>query len=197
MRAKRVGKVVLALLCAGVIAGVGVTGAVIWCAGMPREQVASDCIIVLGARVWPDGRLSDSLTYRCESALEAYQAGLAPEIVVTGAQGADEPASEAEAMRAWFVERGVDPAHIHVEDRSRDTSENLKNAREIMRKNGWESAVIVTSDYHLQRALWIARDLEIQACGIAAQSPRPFFTWTKNRLREAVSWGLYALRKIF
>lgn len=100
-------------------------------------------------------------------------------------------------MRAWFVERGVDPAHIHVEDRSRDTSENLKNAREIMRKNGWESAVIVTSDYHLQRALWIARDLEIQACGIAAQSPRPFFTWTKNRLREAVSWGLYALRKIF
>ena len=197
MRAKRVGKVVLALLCAGVIAGVGVTGAVIWCAGMPREQVASDCIIVLGARVWPDGRLSDSLTYRCESALAAWREELAPALIVCGAQGGDEPMPEAIAMRDWLMAQGVPEEAILVEGASFNTEQNLDNARALMDVRGWKSAIVVTSDYHLQRALWLARDAGIDACGIPAESPHPLPMRLKDRVREACGWGMYALRKIF
>ena len=66
-----------------------------------------------------------------------------------------------------------------------------------MDERGWKSAIVVTSDYHLQRALWLARDAGIEACGIPAESPHPLGTRLKDRLREACSWGVYALRKVF
>lgn len=190
-------RALLALACAGAVALTALTGAVCAAAGMEREATRSDCIIVLGARVWPDGRLSDSLLYRCEAAFEAYEAQLAPRLIVCGAQGADEPVSEAEAMFEWFVEQGVPPEAIFVEDASRNTEQNLQNAQNIMRAEGMDSAAIVTSDYHLQRALWIAGDLGISACGIAAESPKPLGVWLKNRVREGCSWCVYALRKLF
>lgn len=176
---------------------VALMGAVCMCAGAERDAVASDCIIVLGARVWPDGRLSDTLTYRCEAALEAYEKGLASRLIVCGAQGADEPVSEAQAMRDWFCARGVAQEAVFVEDASHSTWQNLENAREIMRANGMQSAIVVTSDYHLQRALWIAGDVGVDACGIAAQSPKPLGVRLKSYAREACSWCVYALRKLF
>ena len=194
---KRWGKVLLALMCAGVVFVMALVGAVVWRTHARRTPEPSDCLIVLGARVWPDGRLSDTLRYRCESALEAYRQGLAINIIVSGAQGSDEPCAEAEAMRLWFVDKGVPEDCIFLEDASRDTWQNLENSREIMRRQGWTSAIVVTSDYHLERSLWIARDLGVCASGIATQSPKPFAVKWKNRLREAGSWGVYALRKLF
>ena len=58
------------------------------------------------------------------------------------------------------------------------------------------SAVIVTSDYHLQRALWIARDLGMEVCGAAARSNPMPVKRVKSRLRESVSWMLYFVHKI-
>ena len=155
----------------------------------------SDCIIVLGARVWPDGRLSNSLEYRCESALEAWQNGVAPEIIVCGGKGANEPEIEAVAMKRWLTARGVPEALIHTDETSANTVENLENARAIMQANGFATAAVCTSDYHLRRALWIARDAGIAATGIAAKSPKKLDTLISNRLRESCSWVLYWLRK--
>jgi uncharacterized SAM-binding protein YcdF (DUF218 family) len=66
-----------------------------------------------------------------------------------------------------------------------------------MRKNGWKSAIVVTSDYHLERSLWAARDLGIEASGIPAEGPKPFIVKWMNRCREAGSWGIYWLKRIF
>ena len=63
-------RALLALACAGAVALTALTGAVCAAAGMEREATRSDCIIVLGARVWPDGRLSDSLLYRVKTNLK-------------------------------------------------------------------------------------------------------------------------------
>ena len=194
---RRLLRVFVALVCLGAVMFVALVGAVCYCSGLERPVSPSDCIIVLGARVRPDGTLSDSLRYRCEAALEAWQQGLAAQVIVCGAQGRDEPVSEAEAMRAWLVEQGVPEGNIVLEDGSYNTEQNLQNAQALMRERGWESAIVVTSDYHLERALWIARDVGIEASGIAAESPHPLGIWLKNRMREACSWIVYVLKKVF
>ena len=197
MRSKRRWpRALLALACAGVVAFMALVGAVCVRANADRTPVRSDCIIVLGARVRPDGTLSDSLRYRCESALAAWKEGLAPFLIVCGAQGADEPVAEAKAMRAWLVQHGVPEKSVVLEADSYNTEQNLQNAAALMRERGWESAVVVTSDYHLERALWLARDAGIRAGGIAAESPHPIGVWLKNRVREACSWCVYALKKL-
>lgn len=168
----------------------------VYLCGQTPQPGKSDCIIVLGARVWPDGRMSNSLLYRCESALEAWQNGIAPEIIVCGGRGHDEPITEAESMRTWLVQNGVPDSVIHVEDASTDTRENLDNARRIMEDNGFETAAICTSDYHVTRALWLAGDAGIPATGISAKSPSTLRSFIFGRCRETISWVLYFFKII-
>ena len=193
---ERMLKGILALLIICAVAGAGLFAAVCVCARKSRNAVKSDCVIVLGARVWPDGRMSKSLLYRCESALEAWRSGLAQNIIVCGAQGDDEPAAEADVMAAWFVKSGVPEKSVWKDAASVNTQENLENAAEIMTERGWKTAIIATNDYHVQRALWIARDVGIDACAVAARSPGSAKAWLLSRVREPVSWVLYWLRKL-
>lgn len=174
-----------------------VFAAVCTCAGVRRKARASDCLIVLGAKVRPDGRMSNTLRYRCERALKAWEEGVAWNVIVCGGRGKEEPEAESGAMRAWLVRHGVPEERIKEDAQSSDTRSNLLNARKIMAEHGWRTAAVVTSDYHVQRALWLARDMGMKACGIAARSPRSIKSWTMARLRETASWALYGLRRIF
>lgn len=188
--------ILIALIALGALTGASVLTAVCVCAGKRYEPKPADCIVVLGAHVWMDGRMSNALTYRCEVALEAWRSGLAPGIIVCGAQGNNEPEPEAAAMRRWMIERGVPEERVIAEAQSRNTRENLANAREIMAANGWKTAAVCTSDYHLTRALWLARDEGISASGISARSTRDVVSFARGRLREMCSWILYFLRRI-
>lgn len=183
------------VLLIGVLFGTGIFTAVCLSANGRWEAKKSDCIIVLGAKVRPDGSMSRSLQYRCDRALEAWEDGIAQNIIVCGGKGADEPAAEGEVMRNWFVQQGVPAEHVLAETSSTDTVENLRFAKELMEEHGWKTAAIATSDYHLRRALWIARDEGIDACGLAARSPSDPAAWINARMRESVSWTLYALRR--
>ena len=170
--------------------------AVCSCAHRRRDLHAADCILVLGAKVHADGRLSKTLLWRCDRAWELWRDGFAGELIVCGGRGGDEPCTEASAMAARLEELGVPRERIQLEDKSVNTVENLRNARRIMAEAGWRSAILVTSDYHLQRALWLARDLGMEVCGAAAKSnPNPLKR-IKARLRESVSWILYFVRRI-
>lgn len=188
------GILVLLIVCAA--AGAGLFAAVCVCAGQSRRAVKSDCIIVLGARVRPDGRMGSSLLYRCETALEAWRSGLAQNIIVCGAQGCDEPAAEADVMATWFVKSGVPEESVRKDAASVNTRENLENAAAIMAERGWNTAIIATNDYHVRRALWIAEDVGIDACAVAARSPDSARAWLLSRVREPVSWALYWLRRL-
>ena len=194
---KTILKILLALLLAGILAGGALVGAVVYCAGKERTVKPSDCLIVLGAKVHPSGELSKTLRYRCESALEVWRQGLVKGIVCCGARGADEPVAEGEAMRDYLIEHGVPESCVIAETQSVNTEENLKNAAGIMESRGWADAVVATSDYHLERALWLARDMGLDACGVAAPTPAPLGVAVGSRLRESASWILYALRKAF
>ena len=156
---------------------------------LPRPGSA-DAMIVLGAQVNPDGTPSVQLEWRLTKALEVYQTKRTP-IVVTGAQGADEPRTEASVMREWLIARGVPPEDIRMDESSMNTRENIANAMQYL--PGVKDVLIVTSDYHLPRAMQIARDQGLNPSGVG--SPIKPEYWWKNHFRETLAWGKYYLQK--
>jgi uncharacterized SAM-binding protein YcdF (DUF218 family) len=194
---KMVVKILIALVLVGALTFLSVLTAVCLCAGRTFETKPADCIIVLGAHVWMDGRMSNALLYRCEAALEAWKRGIAPNIIVCGSQGRDEPEAEAVAMRHWMLDHGVPEDRVIAEPDSVNTMQNLQNARAIMDARGWRTAAVCSNNYHLTRALWLARDAGLEATGIAAPSTRDPVSFARGRLRETCSWILYFLRRVF
>lgn len=149
------------------------------------EQGDSDVIIVLGAQVKPDGSPSEALRRRLAAALEEYQKKRQV-IIVCGAQGGDEPRAEGDVMRDWLTERGVLEEDVVAETASFNTRQNLEYARAIMEHRGLEEALIVTSDYHVARALCLCERVGIRATGKGSPSKPEYFL--KNHLREGLSW---------
>ncbi|MDL2206017.1 YdcF family protein [Eubacteriales bacterium OttesenSCG-928-N13] len=151
----------------------------------------SDAIIVLGARVNPNGMMSYTLRYRVQAAQALYEQGYAPYVIPCGGQGADEPRGEAEVMQEYLLQQGVPEASILSDRTSTSTEENLLNAMEIMKQHDLSTAIVVTSDYHLTRALWQARDLGLDASGAPARGPDSTFKFIEAHFRESVSWVNY------
>ena len=159
---------------------------------VPAPQGEYDAIIILGAQVKEDGTPSNQLRLRLEKALEQYQRSPAL-MVVCGAQGANEPAPEGEVMRVWLIQRGVPANMVISECESFNTWQNIRNAQKLLPENA-NRVVIVTSDYHLPRALRICRDEGLTADGLG--SPINPLWWMKNHAREVLAWCKYFVGKV-
>lgn len=147
-----------------------------------------DAIIVLGAQVLPDGTPNVQLEWRLEAALKAWQEKPAP-IVTCGAKGVDEPRPEADVMRDWLIAKGVPADQIYAENTSFNTRENIENAMALLADLNVERVVVVTSDYHLPRALALCQDAGVNAGGIGSPCKPEY--WFKNHGREALAWVKY------
>ena len=158
---------------------------------VPKPDGTTQAIIVLGAQVKPDGTLSLQLQYRMELALEQYRAH--PQvIVVCGAQGGNEPMTEAQAMHDYLVSNGVPEGDILMDDTSFNTRQNLTNAQKLL-GDDVKKVLIVTSNYHLPRAMALARDTGFEPQGVGA--PIKLIYWPKNHYREALAWVKYLLQQ--
>jgi len=159
---------------------------------VPKEVPASDqydAIIVLGAQVKPDGELSVQLQWRMEAALKAYRQKPVP-IVVCGAQGKDEPTTEAAAMKGFLTENGVPEEDILTDPDSFNTRQNLLNAGKLLAdRPEVRKVLIVTSDYHVPRSMALARDQGFDAVGLGSPCKQEY--WIKNHGREALAWIKY------
>ena len=153
----------------------------------------SDVIIVLGAQVKEDGTPSVALERRLTAALESYQADRQL-IIVCGAQGDNEPRAEGDVMRDWLMERGVVDEDVVAETASFNTRENLNHAKAIMEERGLREALVVTSDYHVARALALCRQVGISATGKGSPSKPEYFL--KNHFREGLSWVKFWLESM-
>lgn len=173
-----------------------VFAAVCLCAHLPGRCTQADCIIVLGAKLRPDGSVNQTLKNRCDTAVDAWKRGVAEKIIACGGQMKGEPYPHSHAMRSYMLGCGVPEHALLVEDRSVNTVENLRNVKKIMESRGMQHAAVVTSDYHLTRAMWIVSAQKISAGGIGAPSPREFKFLLKTRFRETISWLLFFLYKI-
>lgn len=125
--------------------------------------------IVLGAKVNADGP-SLSLQYRLEAAFEYANRYSEVQLILSGGQGPDEPMSEAEAMRRYLLERGLDEHRLLVESASTTTYENLRYAKSLLPED-IQAVTIITSDYHVARARMLAKNLGLQSDVVAAKTP--------------------------
>ncbi len=186
MRAMAIALLILALIEACLMAAVAIT------ARTMDSPAPADVIIVLGGGLNPiDGTPRATQAYRLDRAAELYEAGFAPRIIVSGGQGADEPISEAESMRRYLVALGMPNEVIKLEDKSTNTQQNMEYSKAIMDAEGYHSALIVTSDYHLWRALQLAQRAGISASSAGSRNSSTLLYTLKNLARETISWAKF------
>ena len=191
---RRLMKLALACMLLGIMFYLGVVAMVCY-----REQHVPpageyDAIIVLGAQVKPDGVPSLQLQWRIDAAAKAWKERSAL-IVVCGAQGSNEPAPEAHVMREELIRQGVPEEMILMDDQSFNTRQNIANAVRLLEDREVQRVLIVTSDYHLPRAMAIAEDAGLSASGVGAPTKLGLRFWVKNHGREGLAWIKYWMQK--
>ena len=183
-------KALLWLAAAGVACYAALIALVyVWEVNVP-QSTEYDGIIVLGAQVLPTGEPSVQLRWRLDKAMECYRQNPCP-IVVCGGQGDNEPAAEGDVMRAALLADGLPEEHVISDPLSADTKENIRNGWEILQSMGCRKPLIVTSDYHLPRAMAIARDAGLDPLGAGSLCKPGLNFWLKNHMREALAWVKY------
>lgn len=153
-----------------------------------------DAIIILGAQVRKEG-LSVQLVNRLEVALKAHQDFPQALVVPCGGQGSNEPVAEGAAMKEWLMDKGVPEDLIYAETASTSTKQNIENAYALLEAKGAnvKKVYVITSDYHLPRALALAKDAGFEAQGLSSKTQKNY--WLKNHIRETLSWGKYYTQK--
>ncbi len=150
------------------ILGVGVLLLILWPVGdlayvrlgaEDDHATHADVILVLGCSIYgaPPGQASPCIRARADHAAALYRQGLAAHVITSGG-AVEEETSEASVLAGVLQADGVPAAAIRTEDQSRDTIQNIRNSRVILRAEGWQTVILVTEPYHIKRATLIARD---------------------------------------
>lgn len=130
----------------------------------PKDVPKADAILVLGAYVTPDGIVSPMLNDRLTVAQELYQMGKAKKLIVSGDHGRKDY-DEVNAMKKFLMDKGISDQDIFMDHAGFSTYESLYRVRDIFQT---KKVIIVTQEYHLMRAVFIARELGIEAYGVAS-----------------------------
>lgn len=123
----------------------------------------ADCILILGAGV-RNGKPTPMLRDRLLTGIALYENGAADKIIMSGDHGREDY-DEVNVMRAFALERGVKSEDIFLDHAGFSTYDSVFRAKNIF---GAENIVIVSQKYHLYRALYIAKKLDMSAAGVSA-----------------------------
>jgi uncharacterized SAM-binding protein YcdF (DUF218 family) len=157
---KRFYKMIIFVLFIGFIIIIA-AGALIYSFGRNAVPEKSDCIIVLGCRLY-GSTPSPFLQGRLDRGFELFNRGYGKFIIVSGGRGPGESITEAEAMKRYLSDKGIPEDKIICEDKSVSTMTNITNSAKLMKEKGLNSAIIVSNRYHLKRASLMA-----EKCGIS------------------------------
>src|SRR5215470_2455779 len=132
---------------------------------------AADVALVLGtAPIGPEGGPNRYFVYRLDAAAALWKAGKVKYLIVSGAD------EEPDAMRAGLIARGVPASVIYGDPSGYRTWDSVLRARDVY---GLKRVIIVSQQFHLDRALFIAREEGIEAWGLQARdvgAPYSIFT---------------------
>ena len=138
--------------------------------------------IVLGARVYQNGAVSTYLKNRLDKALILYNANKVERFLLSGDHG-QVSYDEVNTMKQYLLDRGVPLADIFLDHAGFNTYNSIVRAKKVF---GVEDAIIVSQDYHLNRALYIANKTGIEAQGFASNS-EGLTNITHNKRREILA----------
>ncbi|MDF1663564.1 MAG: YdcF family protein [Planctomycetota bacterium] len=151
----------------------------------------ADCAIVLGAKVYSDGRMSLALSDRVQQGIELYKAGYVKRIVMTG--GVDPNGqSEAVAMARAAYDAGVPKSAVILDEYGKNTRASAKNCALISRNHGWSSALVVSHYYHLARCKEAFRREGLRCYTVPAHMTRRMRREPLFILREGAAYLYYA-----
>ena len=151
-----------------------------------------DCVLVFGCGVHPDGRPSDMLADRVACGVALYENGTSPKLLMSGDHGRADY-DEVNVMRNAAVQAGVpggavETSGLPVDDVFMDhagfsTYESMYRARDVF---GAKRIVVVSQEYHLYRALYVAERLGLDAYGVSADL-RPYAGQQAREIREVLA----------
>ncbi|MFD6441517.1 YdcF family protein [Peribacillus sp. NPDC060186] len=150
-------------------------------------------LIVLGARV--KGSVpSLSLQYRIDKAADYLKANKNTVAIVSGGKGPGEDISEAQAMQQELINQGIEGERIIMEDKSTTTIENIAYSKELI-PDPTARGLIVTNDFHIYRAVEMAKSEGLDMTGIPAKTPKVVLI--KSYIREYLAITKYYLTELF
>lgn len=128
-----------------------------YCLETDNKQTA----LVLGAKVYSNGQMSSVFQDRVDTVIELYESGRVKKILVSGDHGR-ENYDEVNSAKNYLLEKGILKEDIFLDHAGFDTFDSIYRAKEIFQV---DSLIIVTQNFHLPRALYIAKKLGIDSCG--------------------------------
>jgi vancomycin permeability regulator SanA len=163
------------------------------CFGKTDYRRPADAVVVLGARVYADGRPSDALADRVRTGCRLYLDGLARKLIFSGGPG-DGPISEPQAMKSMAVQCGVKPEDILLDERGFNTQATVRNTEAIFSELHASRILVVSHFYHLpriklayQREGWEVYTVPAKESYLLRQMPY-------NMAREVAAFWAYYLR---
>lgn len=158
------------------------------------EDITADAIVVLGARAYPSGRLSNALQYRMDTALELYGKGKAGKLIYSGGVDA-ENLSEPQVMKAYALDQKdpvVAPEDNLVDEKGQNTYLSAVNCRVILEREGFQRVFVVSQYYHNARVKLIFERENVPCYTVPARGPslkrEPFYL-----MREVLAYAYYML----
>ena len=133
----------------------------VWSSGRSDESRSVDAIVVMGAAQY-DGRPSPQLAARLDHAVDLWNEGIAPVVVVTGGNQEGDRFTEAAASAAYLVDRGVPSSAIVREDAGSTTHDSLERAQALV-GDTVDSVMVVTDPYHALRSRLTAEEVGFTA----------------------------------
>jgi len=139
-------------------------------------------VIILGASVHADGKLSPILQDRVDTAIRLYKNNKVNNFLVTGDHRSDDY-NEVAAMVGYLEENGIEKSLIISDHAGLDTYDSMYRAGKLFEV---ENAIVVTQKFHLPRTLFIAKNLGLNYKGFAADQ-RAYQTEYRLKQREKLA----------
>ena len=141
-----------------------------------------DYVIILGCRINKDGSLTPLLKARVDKAIkfakiQKEKNGKSLKFIPSGGKGTDEIMPEADAMKNYLIEQSINENNIIVENKSRNTFENMKYSKNIILNDKGNAKIsFVTTNYHVFRSGVIANECGIDCEGMGSKTKWYFYT---------------------
>ncbi len=133
----------------------------VWMVARPlriaQPPAQADCIVVLGGGVGETGKANQGYEERVQYAVELYKKGFAKHILFSS--GYLYVYEEPLIMKALAISLGVPAEAILLEDKARNTYENIAFSKRILEKKGWHTIMLISSPYHMRRVSLVAKKI--------------------------------------
>ena len=164
-------KKLLIFIAGIIIAYVVITAISICLYSKVDEKQPADVAVILGAGA-SDEKVSPVFQERINHGISLYKNKYVKKLIFTGGTGKGNQNSDAYIAMQYAIKQGVPKDDILLEEMSVITQENIKNAKMIMDKNSYHTAILVSDPLHMARALRLSDELGIDALASSTPSTR-------------------------